>query len=117
MESISLTRLLAHYSTYTGADLSRVDTSADDTRKDARAQINGLVEKLRGADLSVGSEGSEGSEGEGDPRSECLGALSAVAELCREEGAAGEANRMAVGEVWYDTYIGVGTKVVHVERG
>lgn len=85
------TKLLAHYTT--GADLSRVDTSADDIRKDARATLHGHLEKLRGVDPNAGSEG------ERDSRSECLGALSTVAELCREEGAAGEANRAAVGEV------------------
>lgn len=75
--------------------MSRVDTSADDIRKDARATINDHVEKLRviGIDLNAGS-GAEGSS-----QSECLNALSAVAELCREDGDAGEANRMAVGEV------------------
>lgn len=78
----------------TGADLSRVDTSADDIRKDARAAINDLVEKLRSFDLNVGEEG-----GEGGPKRGCMEALSSVAELCREEAAAGEANRMAVGEV------------------
>eukprot|EP00752_Nemacystus_decipiens_P018714 g16778.t1 len=76
-----------------GADLSRVDTSADDIRKDARATINDHVEKLRGVDLSAVS----GGEGTSNP-GECLGALSALAELCREDGDAGEANRMAVGE-------------------
>lgn len=73
--------------------MSRVDTSADDVRKDARATINDHVERLRAIDLKAVSE-----EG-GGRRSECLGALSAVAELCRVDGDAGEANRMAVGEV------------------
>lgn len=77
----------------TGADLSRVDTSADDIRKDARATINDHLQKLRAADLNVLSEG------EGSQRSECLAALSAVAELCREDGDEGDANRMAAGEV------------------
>eukprot|EP00903_Cladosiphon_okamuranus_P005933 g5863.t1 len=75
-----------------GADLSRVDTSADGIRTDARATINAHLEKLRAVDLNVVSEG------EGGLRSECLGALSTVAELCREDGDDGEANRMAAGE-------------------
>lgn len=81
--------------------MSRVDTSADDIRKDARATISGHVEKLRGVDLNAASEGG------GTLGSECLEALSAVAELCREDGDAGEANRMAVGEV---CTVGVGVQ-------
>ena len=54
------------------------------------------MEKLRGVDLST-----VGFDGEVDLKckSECVAVLSSLAELCREEGAAGEANRMAVGEV------------------
>lgn len=66
-----------------------VDTSADGVRKDAKAAIFGYVETLRGFDAAP----------KGDAGSECVDVLTAVAELCREEGAAGEANRMAVGEV------------------
>lgn len=66
-----------------------VDTSADGVRRDARAAIVGYVETLRGFDAAP----------KGDAGSECVDVMIAVAELCREEGAAGEANRMAVGEV------------------
>ncbi|CAM9719548.1 unnamed protein product [Ectocarpus fasciculatus] len=75
-----------------GADLSNVDTSADGVRKDARAAIKDHVERLRGFDLD------DGGEGEAFPKSGCLEALSSVGDMCREEGAAGEANRAAVGE-------------------
>lgn len=88
-----------HNTPTTGADLSRVDTSADDIRKDARATINDSVEKLRGSDLSIASQE------EGGLRSECLGALSTVAELCREDGDAGQANRMAMGEVGTNEFV------------
>lgn len=86
----------------TGADLSRVDTSADDIRKDARAAINDHVEKLRSFDSSFGEEGGDG------PKSDCMEALSSIAELCREEGTPGEANRMAVREVCVSLYGGPG---------
>ncbi len=88
-----------------GADLSRVDTSADDIRKDAMAAVNDYVEKLRGfvvrscvgseveADLETKTKANTKSE------SGAVAVLSSLAELCREEGAAGEANRMAVGVV------------------
>lgn len=66
-----------------------IDTSADGVRRDAKAAVNGHLETLRSFSIAT----------EGDAKIECVGAMSAVAELCREEGAAGEANRMAVGEV------------------
>lgn len=69
--------------------MSTVDTSADGIHKSARSTLNDHIEKLRGFDV----------ESEGFPRGECVEALSAVGELCREEGAAGEANRAALGEV------------------
>ncbi|CAM9836795.1 unnamed protein product, partial [Ectocarpus sp. 4 AP-2014] len=75
-----------------GADLSNVDTSADGVRKDARATIKDHLEKLRGIDLD------DGGKGEGPPKSGCLEVLSSVGNMCREEGAAGESNRTAVGE-------------------
>ncbi|CAM9428830.1 unnamed protein product [Ectocarpus sp. 12 AP-2014] len=75
-----------------GADLSNVDTSADGVRRDARAAIKDHVERLRGFDLN------DRGKGEGVPTSGCLEALSSVGNMCREEGAAGESNRTAVGE-------------------
>ncbi|CAM9565985.1 unnamed protein product, partial [Ectocarpus sp. 13 AM-2016] len=75
-----------------GADLSNVDTSADGVRRDARAAIKDHVERLRGFDLN------DKGKGEGVPTSGCLEALSSVGNMCREEGAAGESNRTAVGE-------------------
>ncbi|CAN0361878.1 unnamed protein product, partial [Ectocarpus sp. 6 AP-2014] len=75
-----------------GADLSNVDTSADGVRKDARATIRDHVERLRGFDVNGGGKG------EGLPESGCLEALSSLGNMCREEGAAGESNRTAVGE-------------------
>ena len=70
-----------------------MDTSADDIRKDATATINELLERLRAVNLNAVADG------EGSLRSECLGALSALAEMCRENGDTGAANRMAAGEV------------------
>lgn len=66
-----------------------VDTSADGIRKDAKAALIAHVDKLR--DIDVGAEG--------DSKSECLEALSAIGELCRGEGGAGEASKIAFGEV------------------
>lgn len=77
--------------------MSRVDTSADDIRKDAMAVINDYVEKLRGYGVSAESE--EEADLKAKIKSESVAVLSSLAELCREEGAAGEANRMAVGVV------------------
>lgn len=66
-----------------------VDTSADGIRKDARAAMKGHLEALGGFDI----------EPQAVANRECLEALSKVGELCREEGAGGEANRTALGEV------------------
>lgn len=82
-----------------GADLSRVDTSADGIREGARATVNDLVEELRGFGPDGGSDDAGTREGFCRSDEACVQALDAVAELCREEGAAGEANKMAVGEV------------------
>ncbi|CAM9628563.1 unnamed protein product, partial [Hapterophycus canaliculatus] len=81
-----------------GADLSRVDTSADGIRKDARATVNDIVEKLRGFGLDRDSSNAEAEDGSPTSHDACVQALDSVAELCREDGAAGEANKMAVGE-------------------
>lgn len=72
-----------------GADLSLIDTSANSVRKDLRAAMKGHLDRLQTFDIQP----------EGTSKSECVEVLSAVGELCREEGDPGEANKLALAEV------------------